>query len=195
MTDKPLPQPAKSRRGFAAMYPTRQREIASRGGRAAHERGTAHEFSPEEARRAGQRGGEVVSRDRQHMASIGSRGGRNRGNGSTAHTTPLGAEQPEKPIGDVTDGRNGTIDVQTTVTAHTPELRSPNVNKPVSDVSEQIEHTDRVYVTRDHQTSAWNEYELQQPIRRTPRARQTPMVDLRDDDADVELADDDERSS
>ncbi len=39
------------------MDPQRQREIASQGGRAAHERGTAHEFSPEEAREAGRRGG------------------------------------------------------------------------------------------------------------------------------------------
>jgi uncharacterized protein len=64
-----------SRRGFAAMDARKQREIASRGGRAAHERGTAHEFTPEEARRAGRRGGQAVSRDRAHMAEIGRRGG------------------------------------------------------------------------------------------------------------------------
>jgi general stress protein YciG len=46
-----------SRRGFAAMDRTRQREIASRGGRAAHARGTAHQWSAEEAREAGRRGG------------------------------------------------------------------------------------------------------------------------------------------
>lgn len=40
-------------RGFAAMTPEKQREIASEGGRAAHEKGTAHEFTSEEARRAG----------------------------------------------------------------------------------------------------------------------------------------------
>jgi hypothetical protein len=40
-------------RGFASMDPERQREIASEGGRAAHAKGTAHEFTPEEARRAG----------------------------------------------------------------------------------------------------------------------------------------------
>ncbi len=53
----------------------RQRAIASKGGRAAHERGTAHEFTPQEAREAGRRGGEAVSRDRGHMAAIGRRGG------------------------------------------------------------------------------------------------------------------------
>src|SRR4051812_35338503 len=47
-----------SGRGFASMDPQRQREIASAGGRAAHEKGTAHEFTSEEAREAGRKGGE-----------------------------------------------------------------------------------------------------------------------------------------
>jgi len=64
-----------SKRGFASMDPQRKKEIASKGGRAAHEKGTAHEFSPEEARNAGRKGGEVVSRNRDHMASIGRKGG------------------------------------------------------------------------------------------------------------------------
>src|SRR5947208_3439221 len=63
------------KRGFASMDDEKQREIASKGGRAAHERGTAHEFTPEEAREAGRRGGEAVSRDRRHMAEIGRLGG------------------------------------------------------------------------------------------------------------------------
>ena len=62
-------------RGFAGMSEQRQREIAAAGGRAAHKRGTAHEFSRAEARRAGQKGGEAVSRDRSHMAKIGRKGG------------------------------------------------------------------------------------------------------------------------
>lgn len=40
-------------RGFASMDPERQRQIASEGGKAAHQKGTAHEFTSEEARRAG----------------------------------------------------------------------------------------------------------------------------------------------
>ncbi|QLB59434.1 hypothetical protein E5093_07540 [Acinetobacter indicus] len=44
-----------SNRGFASMDPDEQREIASRGGRAAHASGNAHEFTSEEARRAGAR--------------------------------------------------------------------------------------------------------------------------------------------
>ena len=49
----------KSNRGFASMAPERQREIASLGGRAAHRDGTAHEFTSEEAREAGRKGGEA----------------------------------------------------------------------------------------------------------------------------------------
>lgn len=67
--------PDKKRRGFAAMSPEKQREIASKGGRAAHERGTAHTFTTEEARDAGRKGGETVSQDRTHMATIGRKGG------------------------------------------------------------------------------------------------------------------------
>lgn len=53
-TDKPT-APKKSLRGFAAMDPQRQREIASLGGRAAHQSGHAHEFTSEEARAAGKK--------------------------------------------------------------------------------------------------------------------------------------------
>jgi general stress protein YciG len=57
------------------MSEARQRSIAAQGGRAAHKRGTAHEFSTTEAQKAGQKGGEVVSKNRRHMAEIGRRGG------------------------------------------------------------------------------------------------------------------------
>lgn len=66
-------------RGFAGMDEARQREIASKGGKAAHAKGTAHEFTPDEARRAGRKGGEVVSQNREHMATIGREGGQARG--------------------------------------------------------------------------------------------------------------------
>lgn len=62
-------------RGFAAMDKEKQKEIARKGGQAAHERGTAHEFTSEEARVAGKKGGDVVSRDRKHMSEIGRKGG------------------------------------------------------------------------------------------------------------------------
>ncbi len=70
---------ATSKRGFASMDAAKQREIASKGGRAAHAKGTAHEFTSDEARVAGRKGGEAVSRDRAHMAAIGREGGHSRG--------------------------------------------------------------------------------------------------------------------
>jgi len=61
------------------MSPEKQREIASKGGRAAHEKGTAHEWTADEARNAGRKGGQV------------SRGGRGRlivAPDATAQPTP-----------------------------------------------------------------------------------------------------------
>lgn len=46
-------------RGFAGMDPERQRQISSQGGKAAHQKGTAHEFDSNEAREAGRKGGMV----------------------------------------------------------------------------------------------------------------------------------------
>jgi len=57
------------------MDPEKQREIARKGGKAAHAKGTAHEFSSEEARLAGKKGGASVSRNRGHMSTIGREGG------------------------------------------------------------------------------------------------------------------------
>ncbi len=48
-----------SSRGFASMSPDKQREIASKGGKAAHQKGTAHQFTSEEARAAGRKGGQA----------------------------------------------------------------------------------------------------------------------------------------
>lgn len=66
----------KSRKGFAAMDPARQREIASRGGRAAHARGTAHVWCARAASEAGKKGGRAVGADREYMSQIGREGGR-----------------------------------------------------------------------------------------------------------------------
>jgi general stress protein YciG len=49
-------------RGFASMDPNKQREIASKGGRAAHVQGTAHEWTSDEARSAGRKGGAASRR-------------------------------------------------------------------------------------------------------------------------------------
>jgi len=79
----------RERRGFASMSPEKQREIASKGGRAAHQKGTAHEWTSEEARSAGRKGGQI------------SRGGRGRLVEETAGDAPHqseynGAESPDR---------------------------------------------------------------------------------------------------
>ena len=63
-------------RGFASMDPERQRQIASQGGKAAHEKGTAHEFTSEEARRAGS----MSHGNRQSASSSGSSRSSSKGN-------------------------------------------------------------------------------------------------------------------
>ena len=79
MATQANPDTFRKGRGFASMEADRQREIASKGGKAAHAQGRAHQFTADEARVAGRRGGEVVSRDREHMAAIGRAGGQARG--------------------------------------------------------------------------------------------------------------------
>jgi len=56
-----------SKRGFASMDQRKQREIASKGGKAAHQSGNAHEFTSEEAREAGRKGGESRSMKKSGM--------------------------------------------------------------------------------------------------------------------------------
>lgn len=87
----------KSRRGFAAMSKEQQRTLASRGGKTAHAKGTAHEFSSEEGKIAGRKGGAKVAQDRAHMSEIGRKGGLRRGEGlarksgkNPAHAAPYG---------------------------------------------------------------------------------------------------------
>ena len=60
---------AKEDRGFASMDRTKQREIASKGGKAAHQKGTAHEWTSEEARDAGRKGGMASHRRRTELGS------------------------------------------------------------------------------------------------------------------------------
>ena len=78
---------AKEDRGFASMDRAKQREIASKGGKAAHQKGTAHEWTSEEARDAGRKGGIASHRRRREQMGSGSgtdtaddRGNTNTGN-------------------------------------------------------------------------------------------------------------------
>lgn len=60
---------AKEDRGFASMDPNKQRDIASKGGRAAHQKGTAHEWTSDEAREAGRKGGQASHLRRRSAAA------------------------------------------------------------------------------------------------------------------------------
>lgn len=69
----------KERRGFASMSAEKQREISSKGGKAAHAKGAAHQFTPLEAKEAGRLGGAAIAAKPGHMAKIGAKGGQIRG--------------------------------------------------------------------------------------------------------------------
>jgi hypothetical protein len=75
---------AKEDRGFASMDRAKQREIASKGGKAAHQKGTAHEWTSEEARDAGRKGGLASHRRRREQMLSG---------GGSAGTSEQRAEQ------------------------------------------------------------------------------------------------------
>lgn len=67
--------PKVPKRGFASMSPEQRRAVASRGGKAAQERGVAHRFTSATGRAAGRKGGAAIAKDRKYMAKIGQRGG------------------------------------------------------------------------------------------------------------------------
>ena len=82
-------------RGFASMDRERQREIARKGGKAAHEKGAAHEFTTDEAKAAGSKGGTRVSADRAHMSRIGRLGGKS---AAGRRTTKLHRERSRRDL-------------------------------------------------------------------------------------------------
>jgi general stress protein YciG len=84
---------AKEDRGFASMDRAKQREIASKGGKAAHQKGTAHEWTSEEARDAGRKGG-IAShqRRREQMGGPGSEADDTQASGSSESTRSSSSE-------------------------------------------------------------------------------------------------------
>ena len=78
---------AKEDRGFASMDRAKQREIASKGGKAAHQKGTAHEWTSEEARDAGRKGGIASHRRRREQMD-----------GDTVSTENRPSEPTESPM-------------------------------------------------------------------------------------------------
>jgi general stress protein YciG len=119
----------RSNRGFASMDRSKQKEIASKGGKAAHAKGTAHEFDSGEAREAGRKGGVAVSRNREHMAAIGRRGGEARGQSRSRNSgsvTPIDSRFQKHPGGLESD-REVAIGGQTdSAAADTHGSRSPS---------------------------------------------------------------------
>jgi general stress protein YciG len=83
---------AKEDRGFASMDRAKQREIASKGGKAAHQKGTAHEWTSEEARDAGRKGGIASHRRRREQ-----QGGPADGNGDRAVAMERGSGDSSQP--------------------------------------------------------------------------------------------------
>lgn len=79
----------------------RRREVARMGGRAAHQKGTAHEFSSEEAREAGRKGGRTVSQNREHMSLIGREGGESR---AATYSNRNGHDSEESLVEDESGG-------------------------------------------------------------------------------------------
>jgi general stress protein YciG len=138
-----------SKRGFASMDAAKQREIASKGGRAAHAKGTAHEFTTDEARVAGRKGGEAVSRDRQHMSNIGREGGHSRG---------ARARAAAQPGGNLNAGQGRpseqTFERQTNTEPSGFERSTGDINRPISNNSERPLERDRgSYAAQDRSTS------------------------------------------
>lgn len=86
---------AKEDRGFASMDRAKQREIASKGGKAAHQKGTAHEWTSEEARDAGRKGG-IASHRRRREQMGGNSGGETRN--TTADAAIDTVDTPEQPV-------------------------------------------------------------------------------------------------
>ena len=93
---------AKEDRGFASMDRAKQREIASKGGKAAHQKGTAHEWTSEEARDAGRKGG-IASHQRRRvmLAQTG-------GTGSTRNTDDEQGSSSFNEGGDRTSNSEGS---------------------------------------------------------------------------------------
>jgi general stress protein YciG len=86
---------AKEDRGFASMDRVKQREIASKGGKAAHQTGTAHEWTSEEAREAGRKGGMASHRRRKQMMDTPTESTQVEGNAGMSDT-PESADRDEQ---------------------------------------------------------------------------------------------------
>ena len=88
---------AKEDRGFASMDRAKQREIASKGGKAAHQKGTAHEWTSEEAREAGRKGG-MASHQRRKQSQMETRAATPQALGTPTGTERSGGDDQNEQI-------------------------------------------------------------------------------------------------
>ncbi len=125
----------KSRRGFAGMDPQKQKEIARKGGKAAHAKGTAHEFTPDEAREAGRKGGQAAhARGTAHQFTpeeareAGRKGGRrSRGAEEPANTETTSSETEAPRLAETDESEpNAERTLPFNVRAHESASRMPS---------------------------------------------------------------------
>src|SRR4051812_7522992 len=121
-----------SNRGFASMSTDRQREIARKGGRAAHAKGTAHEFTSDEARSAGQKGGQRVSANREHMSRIGRIGGKKSAGRRQEMKSSGGDNSPDGDFGGGQPGRDAGESMSSA-----PEQSAPSMSMQDSQSSNE----------------------------------------------------------
>src|SRR5215510_15372303 len=94
---------AKEDRGFASMDRAKQREIASKGGKAAHQKGTAHEWTSEEAREAGRKGGMASHRRKQQQQQQTTNDNEQSTMGSAPASDEIAAGVPDDVMGNEND--------------------------------------------------------------------------------------------
>ena len=102
---------AKEDRGFASMERAKQREIASKGGKAAHQKGTAHEWTSEEARDAGRKGGIASHRRRRELLQQQNTGSATTGgdNGTMADDTRASANDESSSVAETMGNDNDNL--------------------------------------------------------------------------------------
>ena len=108
--------------GFASMDEHKQREIARKGGMAAHRKGTAHEFTTEEARFAGRKGGQQVSANRSHMIEIGRLGGRR---SAERRRSRMSGQQVSSQVGDDSTSQPQEVAAGSEMRQHGGDLEEP----------------------------------------------------------------------
>ena len=111
---------AKEDRGFASMDRNKQREIASKGGKAAHQKGTAHEWTSEEAREAGRKGGMASHRRKQQQQQSD---GASSSEGNAGGEQMIGNEQMSR-IARIPCSTSAMLDIVSRMNRSTPASRS-----------------------------------------------------------------------